>query len=83
MAQVDLAAVRAEGRLSVRGAWSQDHGPDDGLPPARQIAAELAAELSELAAWLELGEIRVEPEAPGDLTAALGTALREHSENRP
>lgn len=83
VAQVDLAAERASGRLSVRGVWSEQDGPDDGRAPAREVASELVAELGELAGWLGLDEVTVGEEAPGDLTAEVARALRQLPGNRP
>jgi uncharacterized protein len=41
------------------------------------VAGELAAELNELAAWLALEEVVVEPDAEGDLTRDVAWALRK------
>ncbi|HRO30277.1 MULTISPECIES: winged helix-turn-helix domain-containing protein [Micrococcaceae] len=41
------------------------------------VAGELAAELNELAAWLALGDVVVEPDADGDLTRDVAWALRK------
>jgi uncharacterized protein len=92
-AQVDLKADREAGVLLVRGAWSEDPDalpgaiagsttPTGAAAPPRtaavgQVAGELAAELGEVATWLGLGEVVVEPGAAGDLPAALGRALRK------
>ncbi len=65
--RVDLKADRAGRRLLVRGAFAED-GVDR---PA--VARELAAELRELAAWLSLDEVVVEPK--GDLASALARAV--------
>ena len=83
VAQVDLAAERAAGRLSVRGVWSEQTGPDDGRSPLREISRELVEELAQLAGWLGLGEVVMAPEAPGDLVPEVTRALRELSGNRP
>jgi uncharacterized protein len=42
-----------------------------------RVAAELAAELGELAAWVGLGEVAVEQDAAGDLSGELGRTLRK------
>jgi len=68
VARVDLKADRQRARLLVRGAFAED-GVD-----AVQVARELAAELQELAAWLELTEVEVAPR--GDLAVPLARALR-------
>lgn len=83
VAQVDLAAERVAGRLSVRGVWSEQAGPDGGRSPLREISRELVEELAQLAGWLGLGEVVMAPEAPGDLVPEVTRALRELSGNRP
>jgi uncharacterized protein YcaQ len=60
--RVDLKADRKGGRLLVKAAWSEPGAPEES-------AAELAAELHELAAWLGLDDVVVETR--GDLAAAL------------
>ena len=68
VARVDLKADRAAGRLLVRSAWGQD-GIDVG-----HVAAELAAELFELATFLGLADgLVVEPR--GDLAPDLALAV--------
>lgn len=76
VAQVDLAAQRREGVLSVRGAWSEDQGPDGGVVPPAQVARELVAELGELARWLGLERIAVAPQAPGELASPVARELQ-------
>ncbi len=61
--RVDLKADRAGGRLHVRGAFAED-GVDRVA-----VARELAAELSDLAAWLELTAVEVDER--GDLAGHL------------
>jgi uncharacterized protein len=67
VARVDLKADRQGGRLLVRGAFAED-GVD-----RVHVARELAAELVELAAWLDVPDVVVEPH--GDLATPLATAL--------
>ncbi len=60
--RVDLKADRKVGRLLVKAAWSEPGAPEE-------TAAELAAELRELATWLGLDDVVVE--SRGDLAPAL------------
>jgi uncharacterized protein YcaQ len=68
VARVDLKGDQAGRRLLVLGAFIEP-----GVP-AGPVAAELAAELRELAAWLGLDEVEVSPR--GDLAADLAERLR-------
>jgi uncharacterized protein len=67
VARVDLKADRAAGRLLVRAAFAEPEV--DQVAVARQLAAELA----ELGAWLEVPEVVVAPR--GDLAPALSRAV--------
>jgi len=67
VARVDLKADRKAGVLIVRAAHAEPGAP-------AQTATELAGELIDVARWLGLGEVRVEPR--GDLAATLGAAVR-------
>ena len=67
VARVDLKADRAAGMLRVHAAWAE---PGHDLA---EVAAELAAELVELAGWLRLRAVLAPP--LGNLAGALGLAL--------
>lgn len=83
VARVDLKADRPAGLLRVRAAWREQAaggegrgGPGragSGLPERDRVAAELAGELAEMAGWLGLGEVTVEPR--GDLADDLRRAV--------
>ncbi|MGN6330752.1 MAG: winged helix-turn-helix domain-containing protein [Motilibacteraceae bacterium] len=66
VARVDLKADRVGGVLRVRGAFAEPAAP---AGTTREVAAELAAELAELAGWLGLADVVVEPR--GDLAPGL------------
>ena len=68
VARVDLKADRAQGVLRVNSAWLEP-----GHNPA-YVAMELAAELSELAAWQDLSAVQVMPR--GDLAPVLQALTR-------
>jgi len=65
--RVDLKAERRSGTLQVLAAFAEPGTPED-------TAAELAAELRDLAGWLGLDAIDVRPH--GDLAAELDVAVR-------
>ena len=67
VARVDLKADRTTGRLLVQSAWAEPGVPEP------EVAAELAEELSSMAAWLDLDR-GVELAGGGDLTPALRRA---------
>ena len=64
VARVDLKADRAGGCLVVKAAYAEQDAPPE-------TAEELAEELLELAGWLNLGDVTVEPR--GDLAPALSS----------
>jgi uncharacterized protein len=68
VARVDLKSDRVAGVLRVLGAFAED-GVDEP-----RVAAELAAELAAMAAWLGLGSVVVE--GPGDHAPALAQAVK-------
>lgn len=71
VARVDLKADRPAGRLLVRGSFAE---PDIDRT---HVARELAAELHDLGAWLDVPEVRVEDR--GDLAPHLRSAVRNLS----
>jgi len=66
--RVDLKSDRKGSALLVPAAWQEP-----GLP-GEEVAAELAAELSEMAGWLELDRVVIG--ARGDLSSALARAVQ-------
>jgi len=67
VARADLKADRRAGVLRVNAAYAEPGAP-------AETADELAAELRALAGWLGLDDVVTE--LRGDLSAALGSALR-------
>ena len=68
VARVDLKSDRKASTLLVPAAWREPGVPDE------EVAAELAAELREMARWLELERVVVGER--GDLSSALARELR-------
>ncbi len=66
VARVDLKADRAAGVLVVKAAYAEQHAPGE-------TAVELAVALAEMAGWLGLSSVAVQPQ--GDLAAALIAAV--------
>lgn len=66
VARVDLKADRKAGTLVVKASYAEPCAPPE-------TAAELAAHLDEMAGWLGLGSIVVDPR--GDLAAALASEV--------
>src|ERR687894_15553 len=72
--RVDLKADRQAGVLRVRAAWREPAAEAVTAGGRERVAAELAAELAALGAWLDLpGGVEVEPR--GDLAPALTAAV--------
>jgi uncharacterized protein YcaQ len=66
VARVDLKAERTTGTLLVKGSYAEAGAPAETAP-------ELASALAELAGWLGLGSVCVEPR--GDLAPGLARAV--------
>jgi uncharacterized protein len=83
VARVDVKADRQAGILRVRAVHGEEPDGVPGLarsgagawPAPGEVAAELAAELVEMARWLGLGEVVVDHDAGGDLRGGLTAAL--------
>jgi len=78
VALVDLKADRRSGVLRVHAAHRSPGPAGDvaaGAPVDAEVAHELAAELRGVADWLGLSDVRLGPEAAGDLVGALVTEL--------
>jgi hypothetical protein len=71
VARVDMKADRAAGVLRVHAAHAEPAVA--APPPAREVAAELAEELREMAAWLGLERVQVDDR--GDLARHLADAI--------
>jgi uncharacterized protein YcaQ len=72
VARVDLKADRQAGVLRVKAAWVEESVP---ATDHERVAAELAATLDEMAAWMELGG-GVAVENRGDLAPRLAQASK-------
>lgn len=78
VALVDLKADRRAGVLLVHAAHRAPGPAGDaatGAPPDTEVAHELAAELAQVASWLGLEDVRLGPEAAGDLVRALAAEV--------
>ncbi|MHB1065540.1 MAG: winged helix-turn-helix domain-containing protein [Georgenia sp.] len=83
VARVDLKADRRRGLLRVRAAHAEAPTDVPGVPrtgggawPVRgAVVEELAAELAVLARWLDLGDVTVDDDAPGDLVRDLAARV--------
>lgn len=81
VARVDLKADRAGGVLLVRQAHPEPIPANRTAreaarwPTTEVVAHELTAELASMASWLGLTEIRLDPDARGDLIAPLARSL--------
>jgi uncharacterized protein YcaQ len=84
VARVDLKADRRAGALLVRAAHAEEPDAVPGLarsgsgawPTRGAVADQLAAALGEMAGWLGLDGVHLDPEAHGDLVRDLAGAVR-------
>lgn len=78
VALVDLKADRRAGVLRVLAAHRAPGPAGDvatGAPGDGEVAAELAAELTQVAGWLGLSDVHVDPAAAGDLVGPLAAEV--------
>lgn len=73
VARVDLKADRKAGKLLVRGSYVESHVATK--KDTQRVASELSGSLIEMASWLDLDDVQVEPK--GDLARDLLAAHKE------